>query len=255
MKKDAYYFSHDSNSKDDPKCVLLIEQLGLEGYGIFWVLIETLREQPNYKYPIILLPAIARRFNTSTEKVKAVVLNYQLFKIENDEFFYSESLNERMLFLEEKRVKRSLAGKAGNEKRWGNIAIESQCDRETSLSKVNESKIKVNNITGDKSPTKEERQKAFYQKIAEHAKEYPRETLREFYDYWIESNDNGKKMRFEMEKVFDIKRRLSTWDKNNTKFKKFEPKEIPKIEPTNIRIDPDGRRFTYDKLTQTKTYL
>ena len=42
MSKDAYYFSHDSNAKDDPKCMVLIDQLGLEGYGIFWVLIETL---------------------------------------------------------------------------------------------------------------------------------------------------------------------------------------------------------------------
>jgi len=46
--KNAYYFSHDSNAKDDPKCVLLIEQLGLEGYGIYWILIEILRDQPGY---------------------------------------------------------------------------------------------------------------------------------------------------------------------------------------------------------------
>lgn len=154
MKKDAYYFSHDSNSKDDPKCVLLIEQLGLEGYGIFWVLIETLREQPNYKYPIILLPAIARRFNTSTEKVKAVVFNYQLFIIENDELFFSESLINRMVSLEENRIKRSLAGKKGNALRWNNdnksIAKVSQCDRNASLVKeIKEDKIKEENIIVD----------------------------------------------------------------------------------------------------------
>ena len=145
MKKDAYYFSHDSNSKDDPKCVLLIEQLGLEGYGIFWVLVETLRDQPDYKYPIILLSAIARRFNTSTEKIKAVVQNYGLFVIENDEFFYSESLVERMKMLEDNRIKRSIAGKAGNEKRWNAIAKVSQCDPNASLveeSRVDKSKEK-----------------------------------------------------------------------------------------------------------------
>ena len=47
MAKDAYYFSHDSNAKDDPKCMLLIEELQLEGYGIYWILIEVLREQEN----------------------------------------------------------------------------------------------------------------------------------------------------------------------------------------------------------------
>lgn len=144
MSKDAYYFSHDSNAKDDPKCVLLIEQLGLEGYGIFWVLIETLRDQPEYKYPLLLIPALARRFNTTTEKMKAVVYNYSLFQIENDQFFFSQSLLDRMIPMEQNRLKRSLAGKKGNEIRWGNsqkeIAFQSQCDRKTSQSKVKESK-------------------------------------------------------------------------------------------------------------------
>lgn len=56
MSKDAYYFTHDSNAKDDPKCALLIDQLGMEGYGIYWMLIEVLRDQPDYKYPLALLP-------------------------------------------------------------------------------------------------------------------------------------------------------------------------------------------------------
>jgi hypothetical protein len=38
--------------------VILIEQLGLEGYGIFWMIIETLRDQPGYQYPLILIPAL-----------------------------------------------------------------------------------------------------------------------------------------------------------------------------------------------------
>ena len=100
MKKDAYYFSHDSNSKDDPKCVMLIEQLGLEGYGIFWILVETLRDQPGYKYPLALLPAIARKYNSTTQKVETVVKSYNLFQFTDDEFFFSISLKERMEYLE-----------------------------------------------------------------------------------------------------------------------------------------------------------
>ena len=48
MSKDAYYFTHDSNAKYDPKCALLIDQLGMEGYGIYWMLIEVLRDQPDH---------------------------------------------------------------------------------------------------------------------------------------------------------------------------------------------------------------
>lgn len=118
MSKDAYYFPHDSNAKDDPKCVLLIEQLGMEGYGIYWMLIETLREQPDYTYPVANIPALGRRYNTTAEKVKTVVCNYGLFTVKDDKIFFSDSLNRRMLVFEEKRAKRSEAGRLGNAARW-----------------------------------------------------------------------------------------------------------------------------------------
>ncbi|MFT5699800.1 MAG: hypothetical protein ACI8ZB_002666 [Desulforhopalus sp.] len=111
--KDAYYFPHDSNAKDDPKIVLLIEQLGLEGYGIYWVLIETLRDQPDYKYPLSLLPALGRRYTTSGEKVETVVRNYRLFEIEGNEFFLSPSLSRRMEKINATRRRLSNAGKKG----------------------------------------------------------------------------------------------------------------------------------------------
>jgi hypothetical protein len=107
--KDAYWFSHDSNAKDDPKVVMMIEQLGLESYGIFWVLIETLRDQPEFRYPLALIPAIARRYNTTSEKVKAVIMNYGLFDIEQDLFFFSHSLINRMLPHIEKKEQARLA--------------------------------------------------------------------------------------------------------------------------------------------------
>ena len=115
--KDAYWFSHDSNAKDDPKVMMLIDQLGLEGYGIYWVLIETLRDQPNYSYPIKLLPILAKRYYTSGEKMLAVVKNYELFETDDDVFFFSPALNRRMLLLENKREKAKLAGLASAEKR------------------------------------------------------------------------------------------------------------------------------------------
>ena len=46
---------------------------------------------------------------------------------------------------------------------------------------------------------------------------YSNQTMKEFYDYWVEHSVDGKKMRFEMEKVFDIKRRIDTWARNSNK--------------------------------------
>lgn len=137
--KDAYYFAHDSNAKDDPKCVMLIEQLGLEGYGIFWILIETLRDQPDYKYPIALIPALARRYNTTGEKMKTVVGGYGLFETENEEFFYSDSLNRRMESVDnyrESQRKKAL-------KRWGDAAaLPEQSQGNADPMPVKESKVK-----------------------------------------------------------------------------------------------------------------
>ena len=116
--KDAYYFPHDSNAKDDPKCIMLIEELGLEGYGIFWALIETLRDQPDYKAPVAMLPALARRYNSSGEKFKAVVSRYGLFQVDQEEFFYSSSFRTRMNAIDLKRKELSEAGKRGNAIRW-----------------------------------------------------------------------------------------------------------------------------------------
>jgi len=145
--KDAYYFPHDSNAKDDPKCVLLIEQLGLEGYGIFWVLVETLREQPEYKYPLALLPALARRYNTTHDKMKVVVYNYGLFNIENDEFFFSETLRRRMEQIDYKRELARIAGKKSAEKRLllnDRSTTVQPTFNDRSTSKVNKSKVNNN---------------------------------------------------------------------------------------------------------------
>jgi DnaD/phage-associated family protein len=118
MSKQAFYFPHDSNAKDDPKCVMLIEQLGLEGYGTYWVLIETLRDQPGYRYPVALIPAIARRYNTSAEKMNTVIRKYGLFDVDEDtNEFYSPSLIRRMEPLDTKREQNRLAGKLSAQKR------------------------------------------------------------------------------------------------------------------------------------------
>jgi hypothetical protein len=40
----------------------------------------------------------------------------------------------------------------------------------------------------------------------------------EFYLYWTEPNKSGTKMRFEMEKTWDIGRRLARWANNNKSY-------------------------------------
>jgi hypothetical protein len=66
-----------------------------------------------------------------------------------------------------------------------------------------------------KSPSKvltiEERASAFAQTIVPYIEKYGKVMCREFYDYWTEKSQTGTKMRFELEKAWDISKRLSRW--------------------------------------------
>lgn len=63
----------------------------------------------------------------------------------------------------------------------------------------------------------ENREKEFYDKVGKFASQYPKELLRDFYDYWTEKEKNGKTLRFEGEKYFDVAKRLATWNRRNEK--------------------------------------
>ncbi|MFW3399248.1 Lin1244/Lin1753 domain-containing protein [Aliarcobacter butzleri] len=143
-KKDAFYFSHDSNAKDDFKCMLLIEELGLEGYGIFWILVETLREQDCFKYPIRLLPSLSRKYNTTLTKMEVVIRNYNLFRIDEENFFFSESLNRRMALMDKAREQRKLAGIASGKARKKNKIERPLNERSTDDEQIKEKKVKEN---------------------------------------------------------------------------------------------------------------
>jgi hypothetical protein len=43
--KDAYYFSHDTNARNDPKIAAMRQSYGVEGYGLYWIVVEMLAER------------------------------------------------------------------------------------------------------------------------------------------------------------------------------------------------------------------
>ncbi len=112
------YFPHDCNATEDPKCVLLISQLGMEGYGIFWALVEKLRAQKDLRLPLSLLPALAGKWGTSAAKVETVVTAFGLFGIDDDQFFFSDSLTSRMTMIIEKADRRRNSAIKAITTRW-----------------------------------------------------------------------------------------------------------------------------------------
>ena len=52
MSKDTFYFSHDTNAFLDPKIRVLISEYGIMSYAVFWVIVEMLSAQKDYKINI-----------------------------------------------------------------------------------------------------------------------------------------------------------------------------------------------------------
>lgn len=65
--------------------------------------------------------------------------------------------------------------------------------------------------------TIEMRQSKFYASLSVYVSEYPKQMLRDFFDYWTEHGVKDTKMRFEKEKTFGISQRLKTWYNRNPK--------------------------------------
>lgn len=57
----------------------------------------------------------------------------------------------------------------------------------------------------------EAKKEDFYNGLVPFVSIYGKEMVRAFFDYWTEPNKSKTKMRFELEKTWDLKRRLNTW--------------------------------------------
>lgn len=128
------YFPHDSDARSDDKIIALRIKHKWEGYGLYWALIEKLRESKNYTLKADY-NVLAFDLRADAAILKSVINDFGLFAFTNNgECFYSESLNTRMQPLDEKRAKLSDAGKRGNEKRWKNGSNRSETDQRRAVS-------------------------------------------------------------------------------------------------------------------------
>lgn len=185
--KTAEYFPHDCNASDDPKIMVMMAQLGLEAYGIYWILIEYLREQPGYRAPLYLLDPLSRRYGSSREKFEAIVMKFGLFEHDDKEFF-STSLQRRMEPMEEKRKR----NKENILKRWGKNTnvLPPYNDGITTViqSKVKKSKVKKSK----EEKSKEENTDAFLASLPLSG-DNPNQDLIKTWCRWVEFRKKLKK--------------------------------------------------------------
>ena len=108
------YFSHDANARCDEKCVALLMAHRLEGYGLFWCIIERLMQESGHTLAVDY-NVIAYDMRCSSELVKSVIEDFGLFSFTEDgKRFYSESLMRRTQKFDEVSAKRKEAA----QRRW-----------------------------------------------------------------------------------------------------------------------------------------
>lgn len=114
------YFSHDSNARDDEKILAMRIDLGWEAYGLYWALIEMLRDASDYMLKANF-KVLAFSLHTTPDLIQQIICNYGLFSFSEDQqSFFSSSLTKRM---EEKEVlSKKRRASAGN--RWGKTSAD-----------------------------------------------------------------------------------------------------------------------------------
>jgi len=162
------YFSHDSNARNDSKIVKLRMRHGAAGYGVYFMILERLREEDGYMsakdYNMV---AFDLRVDASL--VKSVVEDFGLFAFTEDgECFYSDSFNRRMEVKDETKKARAEAGRKGNEKRWGNKEVIAKSSQNEEIS---ESGMTDGESSGEEAQKSQMRQEviANYRKCDENA--------------------------------------------------------------------------------------
>ena len=206
---ETFYFSHDLGARNDPKLINLQMELGHEGKGLFWDLIEILYEQDGYIFECDI-KSISFALHADYERIKIVLTSYDLFKFGEGKY-WSESVLRRL----EIRYSKSEKARESVNKRWerqrnNTNVLPTQYEGNTiKESKVKESKgdkVKKDNANKFAPPTLIEVQEYFKEKGYKNADKA--------FDFYNEANwhdSKGNKVKNWKQKM------LSVWFKDENK--------------------------------------
>ena len=132
---------------------------------------------------------------------------------------------------EEVRAKRSAAGKKGNEHRWHHndsteAEVSTQAKKKASAPDkgnlgASDSSIPVKEkkassaVKHTRVASVEDRKSDFIKSMEMYTHDYDADMLNDFYRYWTELNKQRTKMRFEMQKTWEVGKRLAMWSRKS----------------------------------------
>lgn len=114
---ESYFFDHDYNARNDDKILEMRSEYKAEGYGVFWMIVETMAENENGGINTSLMGGLSLGYGVSKEWLLGFVsycVRIDLF-YEQDGFIYSK----RMLGHKKLMKSYSEYGRQGAIKRWG----------------------------------------------------------------------------------------------------------------------------------------
>ncbi|MBQ7623891.1 MAG: DUF4373 domain-containing protein, partial [Clostridia bacterium] len=128
MVKDTYWFQHDYNARNDVKIQALMTDHGAAGYGVFFILLEVLREQSDYRLKLdrYTYDTLAAQSRSDKKTVRKILKDCMEKYIDAEgplictdgEYIRSDGLIRRLEGLKENRERRSEAARKAVNSRW-----------------------------------------------------------------------------------------------------------------------------------------
>jgi uncharacterized phage protein (TIGR02220 family) len=112
--KDSFWFRHDANARRDLKMINLRRRTGWDGVGLFWALVETMREEDGYSLTDGMIDDLGYELRAENlGEIIAVCIEVGLFERQGNRIF-SPALNRRMEAWDASRERKRKAARA----RW-----------------------------------------------------------------------------------------------------------------------------------------
>jgi len=143
---------------------------------------------------------------------------------------------------------------------YQSLEIKSTHKQQTNNKQPNKQVTTTNNINNNNHLTNnnhkenniEERKLKFASTLEVFLPTYGREMLNEFYKYWTEPNNSNTKFRKELQKTWSVERRLETWSKNESNFKKEKSSaQKEKEKPLIGRMTQESVEKTFNAFLNT----
>ena len=223
--KESFYFPHDNDARNDDRILELRSCYGNDWYALFFYTLETMSQSEDWGINRVAIGGLSLGYGVDKGMLESFYqkcIDLWLFFEENWKIF-----SQRMLQHKNARRELSEAWKRGAAKRWKNSHPISPPNSNPIARKGKERKGNIVNSSIEvleekpKQKTPKEIAEEFFatepEQIVsslsvdpEHREKVLGE-IRKFISCWTEPNKTWTKVRWQMEKTFEVERRLRTW--------------------------------------------